>query len=176
MTVIRSHDGHAELRTISRKPLSTSVQQRASIDPGEGSPHRNCVVCDLSQKGAQIALAGQNDIPDEFRLMLGGGGAFRRCRIAWRTEQQVAVEFCIELAERLNHIGGDIHATIMGKRASSTPASSSAPAEPAPSARTKSFANAVYPKRVRHCLAKHRSYDPATRSYIGHDGNIRRCL
>jgi|SRR5712691_2028842 len=97
MTIIRSRDGRAELRKIPRKPLSTSVQQRASIDPGDGSPHRHCMICDISQRGARIALAGKSDIPDEFRLMLGGGGAHRRCRVVWRTEQQIGIEFLTEL-------------------------------------------------------------------------------
>ncbi len=92
MTIIRSRDRRAELRKIPRKPLSTSAQQRTSIDPGDGS-HRNCTIYDISQKGARIALSGKNDIPDEFRLMLGSGGAHRQCRVVWRTEQQIGIEF-----------------------------------------------------------------------------------
>jgi hypothetical protein len=65
--------------------------------------------------------------------------------------------------------------TITGKRASPTPAAGGAAAEAAASARTKSFAKAVYPRRVRNCSTKYLSYDPATRTYIGHDGNVHRC-
>ncbi len=93
MTIPRSRDGGGEPRKIPRKSLSASAQQRASIDLGDGSPHRNCMICDISPTGARIALAGKNDIPDEFRLMLGGGGAHRRCRVVWRTEQQIGIEF-----------------------------------------------------------------------------------
>ena len=96
MTVFRSRDGDVELRTISRKSLFGSKQQRALIDIGDDSPPRNCMICDVSQQGARIAVVRQNDIPDEFRLMLGGGGAHRRCRVVWRTEQQVGVAFFTE--------------------------------------------------------------------------------
>jgi hypothetical protein len=96
MTVFQSCDGDLELRKISRKSLSGSAQQRALIDLGDGSPPRNCMICDVSQQGARIAVVCQIDIPDEFRLMLGGGGAHRRCRVVWRTEQQVGVAFLTE--------------------------------------------------------------------------------
>ena len=96
-----------ELRTISRKSLFGSKQQRALIDLGDDPPPRNCMICDVSQQGARIAVVRQNDIPDEFRLMLGGGGAHRHCRVVWRTEQQVGVAF---LTETQNAVAAkDIH-------------------------------------------------------------------
>jgi len=93
MTVPRSHNGDVGLRKISRKSLSEPAQQRALIDVGDGSSPRNCLICDVSQQGARVAVIRQSDIPDEFRLMLGGGGANRPCRVVWRTEQHVGVEF-----------------------------------------------------------------------------------
>jgi len=95
MTAFRSREGDLELRKISRKSLSGSAQ-RALIDFGDGSSPHNCMICDVSQQGARIAVVRQIDIPDEFRLMLGGGGAHRRCRVVWRSEQQVGVAFLTE--------------------------------------------------------------------------------
>ncbi len=105
MTILRSRDELGELRKIPRKSLSGSAQQRASIDLGDGSSHRNCMICDISQKGARIALTGKNDIPNEFRLMLGGGGAHRRCRVVWRTEQQIGIEFLTASLRSARHLG-----------------------------------------------------------------------
>jgi BA14K-like protein len=65
--------------------------------------------------------------------------------------------------------------TITGKRAASSPGSSDAATEPAPRARAAPFADVVYPRRVRHCLTRYRTYDPAARTYIGHDGKTHRC-
>jgi PilZ domain len=107
MTVFQSRAGDVELRKIARKSLFGSKQQRASIDLGDGSPLHNCMICDVSQQGARVAVVRQSDIPDEFKLMLGGGGAHRRCRVVWRTEQQVGIAF---LKEPQNAVAAeDIH-------------------------------------------------------------------
>jgi hypothetical protein len=63
---------------------------------------------------------------------------------------------------------------ITGKRASSAPPSN-APAEAPATASTKAFAKATHQRGVKDCSARYRSYDPATHSYIGRDGNVRRC-
>ena len=51
-------------------------------------------MCDASQEGAQLALADPNSLPNEFILALSSDGAARRrCRVIWRTENQVGGEF-----------------------------------------------------------------------------------
>ena len=77
-----------------RKNLSRTVTYPAYIDLGDGSPLRPCTLCDASQKGAHLALAEPNAVPDEFILALSSDGAARRhCRVIWRNETQVGVEF-----------------------------------------------------------------------------------
>ena len=77
-----------------RKNLSRTVTYPAYIDLGDGSPLRPCTLCDASQKGAHLALAEPNGVPDEFILALSLDGAARRyCRVIWRNETQVGVEF-----------------------------------------------------------------------------------
>jgi len=77
-----------------RKNLSRTVTYPAYIDLGDGSPLRPCTLCDASQTGAQLALAEPNGVPDEFILALSSDGAARRhCRVIWRNETQVGVEF-----------------------------------------------------------------------------------
>ena len=81
-----------------RKNLRRSITYPAFIDLGDGSPPRECTFCDASQEGAQLAVADPKSVPDEFILVLSSGGAARRrCRVAWRTENEVGVEFLKEL-------------------------------------------------------------------------------
>ena len=53
-----------------------------------------CTLCDASQEGALLAVVEPDSVPDEFILTLSSDGAVRRrCRVAWRTENQICVEF-----------------------------------------------------------------------------------
>ena len=80
-----------------RKNLRRSVTYPAFIDLADGSPSRVCSLCDASQEGAQLAVADPDALPDEFILALSADGAARRrCRIVWRTQTQVGVEFVRE--------------------------------------------------------------------------------
>ena len=77
-----------------RKILRRSVTYPAFLDLGDGSPARECILCDASQEGAQLTVADPKSLPDEFILALSSDGAARRrCRVVWRTEKQVGVEF-----------------------------------------------------------------------------------
>ena len=81
-----------------RKNLRRSIAYPAFIDLGDGSPAIECTLCDASQQGALLAVAEPKSVPDEFILALSSGGAARRrCRVAWRTRDQVGVEFLKEL-------------------------------------------------------------------------------
>ena len=81
-----------------RKNLRRSITYPAFIDLGDGSPAIECTLCDASQQGALLAVAEPKSVPDEFILALSSDGAARRrCRVAWRTKDQVGVEFLKEL-------------------------------------------------------------------------------
>jgi hypothetical protein len=80
-----------------RKNLRRPIAYPAFIDLGDGSPIE-CTLCDASQEGALLAVAEPDGVPDEFILALSSDGAARRrCRVAWRTEDQVGVEFLKDL-------------------------------------------------------------------------------
>src|SRR5271167_5113882 len=53
---------------------------------------RPCVLVDLSNGGAKIAGVRAHTIPDEFRLRTPLGDR-RSCRVIWRTEDALGVEF-----------------------------------------------------------------------------------
>jgi len=81
-----------------RKNFRRSISYPAFIDLGDGSPAIECTLCDASQEGALLAVAKPDGVPDEFILALSSDGAARRrCRVAWRTENQIGVEFLKDL-------------------------------------------------------------------------------
>ena len=53
---------------------------------------RPCTLVDLSTGGAKLAGVRANTIPDEFRLRTPLGDR-RSCRVIWRTEETLGVEF-----------------------------------------------------------------------------------
>jgi hypothetical protein len=54
---------------------------------------RDCVVRDLSSLGARLAFVSTAYIPDNFELTFDSAHTLRRCRVAWRSDNQVGVEF-----------------------------------------------------------------------------------
>lgn len=77
-----------------RKNIRRSITYPAFIELGSGAPARECTLCDASQQGAQLAVADPATVPNEFILALSSDGAARRrCRVIWRTESSVGVEF-----------------------------------------------------------------------------------
>jgi hypothetical protein len=81
-----------------RKNLRRSIAYPAFIVLADGSPPRECTFCDASQEGAQLAVVEPDSVPDEFILALSADGAARRrCRVAWRAENQIGVEFLKDL-------------------------------------------------------------------------------
>ena len=80
--------------TEKRKNVRRAITYPAFLEFGDGLPARECTLCDASQEGAQLAVADPNSLPDEFILALSSDGAARRrCRVIWRTENQIGVEF-----------------------------------------------------------------------------------
>jgi hypothetical protein len=52
-----------------------------------------CELVDLTNIGACITFAETNKIPDDFELAFGAGPSRRRCRVKWRTGNQLGVAF-----------------------------------------------------------------------------------
>jgi PilZ domain len=51
------------------------------------------VVRNLSDTGASLEVASPMGIPDTFDLVLEGDDSVRRCRVIWRKETKIGVEF-----------------------------------------------------------------------------------
>jgi PilZ domain-containing protein len=53
-----------------------------------------CVLSDISDKGARINVPDVDAIADNFLLLLAANGAARRrCRVVWRKPRQIGVKF-----------------------------------------------------------------------------------
>ena len=62
----------------------------------EGKPIGVCHLCDVSATGARLSMAPRllAKLPEEFILVLAKRGkVHRRCRIVWRSEEEVGVRF-----------------------------------------------------------------------------------
>jgi hypothetical protein len=77
-----------ERRRIPRR----KVNIRARIDVGGAI--LDCKVVDISKLGAKISVEAAHLLPDPFLLLLTrSGSAARQCRIRWRSDEEVGVEF-----------------------------------------------------------------------------------
>ncbi|MGH6769058.1 MAG: PilZ domain-containing protein [Xanthobacteraceae bacterium] len=53
-----------------------------------------CMLSDVSNSGAKIAVSDDHELPEEFILILSpGGGTRRNCRVVWREGGRLGVEF-----------------------------------------------------------------------------------
>lgn len=85
----RHRDG-TELR---RKPRR-QFRYRAKILTSEKAAPRTCSITDISEIGARIVLARDEELPRRFLLLLSSQGDARRvCRLVWRKGLTVGVEF-----------------------------------------------------------------------------------
>jgi hypothetical protein len=53
----------------------------------------DCTVRNLSSNGALLVVASLVAIPERFDLVLGATGEQHLCRVIWRGEDRVGVEF-----------------------------------------------------------------------------------
>jgi hypothetical protein len=86
-----------EKRRTPRRP----IRRPAFIDVGDGSMLRGCMLRDISAGGARVVVETATALPEEFSLMLGHDGRppRRRCRVVWRFNNVVGVEFLNDPSE-----------------------------------------------------------------------------
>src|SRR5438552_6685863 len=82
------------VRLENRKIRRVPVNIAAKLDPGKGLPVRDCVVLDISEIGAQLAIPEPAETPDEFTILLTPSGSpSRHCQLLWRSTDKVGVLF-----------------------------------------------------------------------------------
>jgi PilZ domain len=90
MVVIGNYRTHAELRKKPRRQF----HYNARILTGEKTSPIACSISDISESGARLTLEHDAEVPETFMLLLtANGGARRHCRVVWRTDLTIGVEF-----------------------------------------------------------------------------------
>ena len=89
----------------------------------EAGQRFECVITNISDRGAHISIADSDALPDSFVLLLAENGATRRrCRVIWRKPREIGIKFDSWLDER-------IRAGVTPKIDSGTPAKETEEAE-----------------------------------------------
>ena len=77
-----------------RKARRTPLYYPAWIDVSDGSTLRDCMIYDISETGARLTVAGEEQVPDNFTLLLSRNGGTRRiCQTTWRSGFNVGIKF-----------------------------------------------------------------------------------
>jgi PilZ domain len=91
LSTMSSHLGRP-IRRNRRKNFRVEWNLPATIYDVGRHLERPCILVDVSDGGAKIAGVRAYTIPDEFRLRTPLGER-RSCRVVWRTEDALGVEF-----------------------------------------------------------------------------------
>ena len=106
---MRSPSQNGSMRTRgreARRSKRTPKRHAAWISLNSTSAHIPCVLWDISDGGARLAAPRSNALPAAFNLILSKDGRSRRlCRVVWRTEAQVGVQFLADEAVDLDYPG-----------------------------------------------------------------------
>jgi len=87
--------GNYRTRTELRKKQRRLFHYDAKILVDKSTPPIPCLIADISASGASLSLEGVETLPDTFVLLLTarGPGPRRHCRVIWRKEMTIGVEF-----------------------------------------------------------------------------------
>lgn len=83
----------SSIKDLRKKPRR-QVHYRAKILISAAGPPVQCAISDISQIGARIVLERDAELPPKFLLLLSARGGRRICRLVWRDDLTIGVEFC----------------------------------------------------------------------------------
>jgi hypothetical protein len=92
-TIKERNEADLRLGRNRRDVQRTRVQRNAKIIVPRRSPMIHCTVQDITSGGARLKLANTFGVPDDFELTFELGRTRRRCRVVWRTHDQLGVAF-----------------------------------------------------------------------------------
>ena len=78
------------------KGLTRDSARKPALLPGTISFSEqaiDCVVLNLSARGASLSLETDATIPFAFDLLIDGERRPRRCRVVWRVDRQLGISF-----------------------------------------------------------------------------------
>jgi hypothetical protein len=73
-----------------------AFERMGALDVGDGSASTACEILDISDGGARLRplMCAPKVLPDRFTLLLSVCGKVRRsCRVAWRSTEELGVQF-----------------------------------------------------------------------------------
>ena len=79
-----------------RQSPRVEIRYVAWIEMNDGVPIRDCIVRDISARGAKLGIITSTlkAIPNEFTLRLSPDGRVgHRCRVVWRSDENIGVTF-----------------------------------------------------------------------------------
>jgi PilZ domain len=76
-----------------RRVQRTRMFKSAKIITNPSSSVSDCIVRDISSLGARIALVSTASVPGTFDLTFDAARTLRPCRVAWRTQMEIGLEF-----------------------------------------------------------------------------------
>src|SRR5689334_14652782 len=83
-----------QARTAKRRPeRRVSTLLSGVVSTLDGSAEYDCTIRDLSDSGARIAVPRKAALPDEFYLMHVKDRIAYRVKAAWRSEENIGVQF-----------------------------------------------------------------------------------
>jgi hypothetical protein len=81
-------------RKHTRRPVHIAAKMNV------GRSLRDCAVLDISDNGARIAVERSQEVPDEITICMSPRGfPIRPCRVIWRSDTEIGVEFIAASAE-----------------------------------------------------------------------------
>ena len=81
--------------TEERRAKRKSFSYAGAIDVGVGNELLPCEIADISDGGARVVVfTNPNELPDNIALVLSPNGKVRRrCRVAWRSDTEIGLQF-----------------------------------------------------------------------------------
>jgi hypothetical protein len=84
---------HRRLTVAERRKSARSRVLKSAKLVIDRSSIIDCVVRNLTNKGARIQIANSVELPRDFEMTFDGGYSVRQCRLVWRTVTETGVEF-----------------------------------------------------------------------------------
>ena len=82
------------MRPEQRKKSRKALRQIVWLHVRKGQQPTSSIMSDISDTGARLDVGEPSGVPERFVLLLSKNGQARRlCRVVWRSEHQVGVQF-----------------------------------------------------------------------------------
>jgi hypothetical protein len=76
-----------------RRRRSRAVSSQTAVIACVGAKRINCVVRNFSSTGARLEMALPSVVPETFDLVFDDARSTLPCRVKWRKDQAIGVEF-----------------------------------------------------------------------------------